>query len=398
MEGKKIIGYRRLREQDIEIGQPLRHSVHSETGALLLKKGYVIKDEVQRNKLVNQKVYIYASPDKPGSAAYRSGLARAQQEKESDRLVDVFEWVESHYGLLAIIYQEFARGPDETTRAKVNLLAERIHRAAEKHHDGLLAAIHLAEGKAYSHIKAFHVAVLCEVLGTRIGIGPAQRVSLVAAGLTHDVGMWQLQDELQLREEPLTDEQWQQIRKHPTTTVALLKKAGVVDPTWLQAVQQHHERLNGSGYPQGLKENQIAQVARVLAVADTFAAMVRQRGDRDKRLPKEALRDIFLSRGEEIDGTLAQLFIKELGMFPPGSACRLVSGEIGIAVGPGTSAAAPDVEVIFDHDGQPMKRAVLRDTTSKGFAVREIVPLPEHPARQALLAKMWDKVPKKGRL
>ncbi len=376
--------FRRLDEDDIEVGKPMPYSVHDENGALLLKKGYIVKSAGQCARLANQKVYIQAASKKRRHAAVKGGEERCTP----------FEWLGIHYQLLEVVFQEIADKPNHETAVKIRLLAERIHLVCDKYHDGLLAAIHLWQGDSYSHIKAFHVAALCDALGKRIGLRRDERVSLICAGLTHDAAMWQLQDEIQTREEPLTDDQWKQIKSHPSDGIKILQQMGAADRTWVQAVWCHHERLNGSGYSRGIKEKDIGQPARILAIADTFAAMVRPRGDREQRLPKDALRDIFLSRGEEIDGTLAQFFIKELGMFPPGSACQLATGEVGIATGAGANAASPDVEVIIDAAGNPMKRAEYRDTCSKGYGVVELVPTPAHPDLQALLKKMWPKVPK----
>jgi HD-GYP domain-containing protein (c-di-GMP phosphodiesterase class II) len=306
----------------------------------------------------------------------------------------VFEWVETHYKLLSDVYVRF-EDPDAQSHTKIQILAERILILSEKHSDGLLAAVQLATDKVYSHIKALHVALLCEALGRRAELSRTQRLSVIAAGLTSDIAMWQLQEEIRSREEPLTDEQWQNVRSHPERGVKMLKQIGVRDPLWLKVVEQHHERLNGSGYPLKLEGDQVHQAARILAVADTFAAMVRPRGDRAQRMPKEAMRDLFLSRGDEIDATLAQLFIKELGLFPPGSAVRLISGEVGIVTGVGTNATSPDVEVIIDDQLRCLKRPAYRDTTQNNYTVAEMIERPDHPDLDTLLAKMWPKLAKR---
>ncbi|MEH6471877.1 MAG: HD domain-containing phosphohydrolase, partial [Halopseudomonas sp.] len=326
-------------------------SVYDATDTLLLKKGQIVASEHQKERLLNQKVFI--------SLVEESSKTEAKKRREDHRpeknaaTISVFEWVEAHYQLISDVYHHFD-DPGAQSCKKVQVLAERILRFSEKHSDGLLAAVQLATDKVYSHIKALHVGLLCEALGHRAGLSSSQRLSLIAAGLTHDLGMWQMQEKLRTRQEPLTDEQWTHIRSHPQRGTQLLQKAGVLNAVWLQTIEQHHERLNGSGYPKGLAGDKICQTARIVAVADTFAAMVRTRGDRDQRMPKDAMRDLFMSRGEEIDGMLAQLFIKELGLFPPGSSVRLVTGEIGIVTGAGNNASSPDVEVVVDAQGRPL--------------------------------------------
>lgn len=384
--------YRQLTDADLQIGKPLLLSVYDASGVLLLKRGQIVASQHQKARLLNQNVYVSLAEERSRSPSGPrvSGL----QPAKVVATLSVFDWVDSHYQLLANLYLNFD-DPGSQSHKKVQILADRIQRVSAKHSDGLLAAVQLATNKVYSHIKALHVGLLCEALGSRAGLSAAQRLSMIAAGLTYDIGMWKLQEQLRAREEPLTDEQWHHIRSHPQRGRERLQQIGVLDPVWLQTVEQHHERLNGSGYPKGLQGDSISQTARIVAIADTFAAMVRSRGDRDQRMPKEAMRDLFLSRGEEIDSTLAQLFIKELGLFPPGSAVRLLSGEIGIVTGVGHNASCPDVEVVIDLKGLTLKRSVYRDTTQKNFAVAEMITLSPQADIDRLLPDMWPRLTKR---
>ena len=385
--------YRRLTDADVQVGKPLALSVHDESGTLLLKQGYIVASERQKDRLLNQKVYISLVEEKASTKPMRP-ISELLPEKEIPTL-SVFDWVENHYQLLQNLYLNF-NDPEAGSYKKVLILAEHIQRASQKHSNGLLAAVQLATDKAYSPIKALHVGLLCEALGSRAGLNATQRIPLIAAGLTCDIGMWKLQEQLRTREAALTDEQFKYIRSHPQRGRQLLEHIGVLDAVWLQTVEQHHERLNGSGYPAGLSGDNVIQTARIVAIADTYSAMIRSRGDRDQRMPKEAMRDLFLSRGEEIDATLAQLFIKEMGLFPPGFTVRLNSGEIGIVTGTGNNASSPDVDVIIDAKGEPLKRAIYRDTLEKSYAIADILALPEHPFIEKLLADMWPRVARRG--
>jgi len=388
-------GFRQLNADDVELGQPLRWSLHNDQGQLLLARGSVVRTENQRNRLLSQRVLVPLSPDeiaaRRGAAAIPADdINRTYRQKG----VDVFGWLDAHYELLATSYGLLGEGPSTDAVAGIRRLAVALQKAAEQNSEGLLAAVFLCrEDRSYALGKAFHVALFCNALARVSGVNAETRLSLIAAGLTHDVAMWQMQDQIQLREAPLSDAQWSVIRAHCAAGVELLKQSGVRDPIWLTAVGQHHERLNGSGYHLGITDAQIEPVARIMAIADVFAAMVRIRGDRDKRVPKEAMRQIFMTRGDEIDSTLVQLFIKKIGMFAPGCMLRLVNGEIGVATGASSNAASPDVAVIIDSNNQPLARSVYRDTASRGFAVQEFVSEVDHPQLQELLATWWNPVP-----
>lgn len=387
-------GFRTLKPDDVVCGEPLRWAVHDEQGHLLLAKGVIVRTENQRARLVNQRVLVALNDDE--LAEQRKQQKAAEEDKNyvyRQKGVDVFKWVDLHYELLASSYALLAEGPSPEAVSQLRRLAVALQKAADKNSEGLLAAVFLSgEGKSNAMVKALHVALLCHELARINNLSPEARLSLIAAGLTHDVAMWQMQDEIQLREAPLSDAQWQSIRTHTQVGVELLQQSGVRDPLWLSAVDQHHERLNGSGYHAGLTDAKISPQARMLAIADVFAAMVRPRGDRGKRVPKDAMREIFMSRGEEIDSTMVQLFIKKIGMFPPGCMLRLVSGEIGIATGSSNNASSPDVAVFIGANNQPLSRPAYRDTSTKGFSVKEFVSELPHPSLEELLPTLWNPV------
>ncbi|WP_210396619.1 HD-GYP domain-containing protein [Motiliproteus sediminis] len=384
---------RPLNASDVVVGEPLSLSVHDAEGHLLLAKGSMIRTPSQRQRLLSRDLFVY-NLAVDSAAAVKPAAEGQEQRPRRVREINVFDWLDQHVAQLTKIYDDLSKTPLPETAAGLRRMSIELQRLADLHHDGLLGAVYLNPKRhSYAHTKALHVALLVNELARAQGMSKETRWSLIAAGLTHDVGMWQMQNDIQHREAPLSDEQWQQIRGHCESGIRMLRQAGVTDPVWLTAIEQHHERLNGKGYPHGLEESKITKQAKILAIADVFAAMVRTRGDREKRMPKDAMREIFMGRGEDIDSTLVQLFIKKLGMFPPGCMLRLVTGEVGIATGPGINAASPDVEVLVDRFGNPLARPLYRDTTSKECAVKEFVNAVPHPELRSLLPGLWKMLP-----
>lgn len=155
----------------------------------------------------------------------------------------------------------------------------------------------------------------------------------------------------------------------------LLAESGVTDSTLLDIVSQHHERCDGSGYPRGLRQRTIGEGARLVALADLYAAMVLPRQYRDGLHAQRALREIFLQRGASVDAATAADFINELGVFPPGIFVRLQNGDIGVVVSRGARRAhEPLVRCFRSANGHAYSPNLDRDTAERRFAIKDVLP------------------------
>lgn len=265
-----------------------------------------------------------------------------------------------------------AKGCSEFS-GRVLELAKDLQQACRFDPDALLGAVHLDDSGRYSVIHPLYRAIICELLAARKGIPEEDRRRIIAAALTCDLSMLDLQDELVRQAGPLQADQTQAIRSHPLETEQLLLSLGVLDADWVMAVTQHHELLNGDGYPHGLSSEKVSEWARILKLADMYTAMVGARGYRRPTSSKAAMRDIFLKRGSEVDAELAVLIVKELGVFPPGTFVRLQSGELAIVVHRGSNLKAPGVKAIVGPRGAPFEHPMPRKTDICEYGILDAV-------------------------
>ncbi|WP_305857510.1 HD-GYP domain-containing protein [Balneatrix alpica] len=267
-------------------------------------------------------------------------------------------------------------------------LAVTLQHHAELHPDVLLGAMQADKDMPEILARPLHCAILCELTCRRLKWPLFKRLELVAAALTYDLGFHDLLERLLQQSKPLTEEQWQQVRAHPGKGHALLVAAGIHDAGWLDAVLQHHERLDGSGYPDGLAGDKISEGARILGLADIYTAMIRPRGYRRQKLALEALRDLFQAEALGMDPKLVKVFIKELGLFPPGSLVRLSNEEVAMVYARSKRGPLPRVAAVMSDKGDyyptPVERALsdeLSITTMLG---------PQHyKSLKASLSSYW---------
>jgi hypothetical protein len=184
----------------------------------------------------------------------------------------------------------------------------------------------------------------------------------VLAALVHDVGMLRVPEEVPAQAGPLDDEQRRAVEAH-CNAGAELCAALLPDGPWLaEAARDHHERLNGTGYPGGLREHQLAPLARLLAVCDVYAALCSARPHRPAQATRTALADTLLLADQGLlDRHYAECLL-HLSFYPVGSLVEMAHGAVGVVVAtPGpwrdlNGPARPVVAVLVDEHGEALAR------------------------------------------
>lgn len=253
-------------------------------------------------------------------------------------------------------------------------IAKALADATDRNPDIALACILLNQDEGrYAIRHCVDSAVVALLVGQALDMAQNEILSVMAAALTMNVGMLRNQEELQSRQEAISEREQAFIRAHPKESVNLLKQADVEDSNWLTYVLLHHENEDGSGYPFGKYGAEIPLGAKIVALADRYCARVSSRSYRKSLLPNEALSDILLADHRSVDPMLTACFIRVLGVYPTGAVVRLHSGETGVVCGKGESSAAPLVHVLLGADGALLSAPLRRDTSAPTYAVCEMM-------------------------
>jgi HD-GYP domain-containing protein (c-di-GMP phosphodiesterase class II) len=354
----------RIQRGELKVGEPLPWPVTDEQGRLLLRKGYVISSQTQIDVLVARGIYSVKTDQ-----IERSATPAVEEQRQSP-----FHVFDQFQVRLKRICDDLKSGTQAEIPERIFQFCQDLQRLCRMDSDAVLGAVHLIHEGRYTILHSLHTAILTELFLRALSISDEDRLPILAAALTRDAGMMDLQEVLYRQQEPLSAEQLAEIRKHPLRTAAMLESVGVVDGIWLDTVLHHHERLDGTGYPHGLKDEDIFFPARILAIVDIYGAMIKQRAYRNALAAREVLRDIFLQRAGEVDANLAKIFVKELGVFPPGVFVRLQNCEVAVVTHRGKTAACPIAQSILGPRGAPLPKPIKRDTSVGEFAIREVVP------------------------
>jgi HD-GYP domain-containing protein (c-di-GMP phosphodiesterase class II) len=346
----------KLVQNQVRVDEPLPWNIRDASGQLLLAKGFVLHGQPQLEALLDRGVYVDIEEVRAARRAAEEAAARApnlfgQWERLLWRLDKLLRHIDQE--------ADFTGDLDQLALD----LAKLVDRDAD-------IAIYLAVRQdqkrfpLYGLTHAIHTATICLLLTRRIG-WPAERVhALIQAALVMNVSVLELQGRLCAQGVPPTEPQKAVLREHPLRSAAMLRAAGLTDAAILLAVEQHHERVDGSGYPQALTD--LDEMAVALGHADVFMAKISPRALRAALPTQQAARELF-AQGQ--GSPVASALIKELGIYPPGDFVKLKSGECAVVVRRGADARTPLAASITNRDGMPTVNTVQRDTARPEFAI-----------------------------
>jgi HD-GYP domain-containing protein (c-di-GMP phosphodiesterase class II) len=204
----------------------------------------------------------------------------------------------------------------------------------------------------YYHIA--NVTILSMELANGLGYEHKGMVEIGLAALLHDVGLLKFEDVIEAPK-ALTKLEYDSIKTHPSGGLEMLEKLGdSVTPVMRDVVYQEHERLDGSGYPQGLKGSQICEQAQVVGLVDVYEALTHQRPYMHKH-KIEAIKSI-LGMKSAFDPKLIKVLIDRVGVFPVGVYVRLNTKEVGMVVENNMKLPfRPVVNILYDTEGRHLK-------------------------------------------
>ena len=352
---------RPLDTTELTVGLPMRFNAYDGRGNLLLCVGQVIGSEAQREMLLQHGLFYGSEEECRGPLPSSPEPARSPLA----RLLDARRRLQA---LLA------DPAPADFTRALAGI-AEQLREACRNNPEVALASILLRTEGPYSSRHAVNAAVACQLTGTALALDEGELATTVAAALTMNIGMLGLHDALVACEGPLTDAQHAAVRAHCHRGAERLRELGVASDDWLDAVRDHHERSDGSGYPGGKRGTEIGRPARLLALADIYCARVAGRDYRPPLQPTQALRRLFLNEGAVLDEGLARVFIKTLGVYPPGTGVRLRNGSLAVVIQRRPAGHQPLVASLTTHDGLRLRSPIRRRGDTEAHAIAEVVDL-----------------------
>ena len=227
-------------------------------------------------------------------------------------------------------------------------LVEEITDSVSRNPGALISLARLKTADDYTYMHSVAVCAMMVALSKQLGLDETQTRLAGVAGLMHDLGKAAMPMEVLNKPGKLTDEEFAIIKRHPEEGYKLLLTGTDVDPMILDVCLHHHEKTDGSGYPKGLKDQEISLFAKMGAVCDVYDAITSNRPYKAGWDPAESLRRMAEWANGHFDTKVFQAFVKSLGIYPIGSLVKLSSGRLGVVIEQtGKSLTTPTVKVFF---------------------------------------------------
>ena len=239
--------------------------------------------------------------------------------------------------------------PTEQTRRVVSDMVETV--ASNPKTAMWLATLRSEHEQIASH--CMNVSVLAVSFARFLEYSPEGLQIVGEAGLLHDSGMAKVPDWIINKPGSLTRQEFELVRKHADYAARLMQECGEYDPRVIEIVRHHHERIDGSGYPSGLRGHEVPQYAQVVAIADIYESITTDKPYKKALPPSTALTRLHRRAGTHFDKQLVESFIRCVGIYPLGSLVKLVNGSLGVVISSQEeNRLKPIMLIIRDHEGK----------------------------------------------
>jgi len=232
---------------------------------------------------------------------------------------------------------------------KARNVVDGIVQSTQRNKNVLLNLIRLRKADEYTFSHGVDVSVLAACIACALDMAPDEVREVALAGLLHDLGKSMVPLSVLKHPGKLSQGQWDAIKKHPDLSRVLLNGAEHLPDAVVAAAHQHHEKVDGTGYPLGAQRDEIHPYALILAVADVYDALTSERPYKGAMPPSRALSVMYRSRGTHFDAEVLERLIWALGVYPMGSLVRLSTGELGlVSANNPHDPVAPKVLLLYD--------------------------------------------------
>lgn len=332
------------------IGHPLPWDLFTESGVLVAGEGMVIPDEAHYFKLIERPLFLKSAPG-------QSMGEIPDQIEELARRAD----------------EQLSVPPEKLDPAGIVQTVRGLSLLFQVDSDFCLGYPRLASLTRPSIAHSLQAMFTALFLADQMELSEQERESLAGAALTMNLADLGLHDRLAIQSAPLSREEKQQLATHPVRCTEILAGAGLDNLDWLETTLQHHENMDGSGYPARLSASSIRLTARILRVADTYCARLGKRHYTPPKSGRTSLSEFLGREMGRLDSQIATLLLRRIGLFPPGTLIRLASREYACVTRRWRSGIVRYAVSFMDARGRPLEPPRERDLSIRNNQMRGVL-------------------------
>lgn len=345
----------RIPSESLKLGMYVSKLDRPWTEVPVLLQGFSLISQSDIDILQAHCQYVYIETDDPQWIEYKEELStrkfKAFEEKKSihEEIPEARATLQKTHVHVEKVLNDVNNGETfdlEESRQAVRQCVDSIARNA----NAMLWLSMIKNEDQYTSEHCMRVGILAIAFGRFMGMSEQDQELLGLCGLLHDVGKIKIPNEILNKPGRLTQEEYRVMREHVSLGEMVLGEIDGLDPLIIQTALHHHERADQKGYPDNLDASLLHQFIRMVAIVDVYDAITSNRCYQEGRTPFEALRILFNEAEKHFDKDLVEVFIKMIGIYPPGTLIEMANGELGIVISSNPlSRLKPKVELVTDR-------------------------------------------------
>ncbi|MGC8765098.1 MAG: HD-GYP domain-containing protein [Brevinematia bacterium] len=376
---------KRMKVDDLKEGMKFTKSVFDPHMNIALPAGKVL-DRYKINSLKSRGIeYVETAGemimvDESEMAALKESYEGEKTEKkkiivnkETAKYIEFYKECVSWLGKIYKKLQSNQSVEAEELQKLASLIVNTL--AQEKNSDNFVNLVNIAGKGEYLVNHVINVTILSVLLGMKLGYSMVKLFNLALAGLVYDIGMTRIPTIIVEKESSLSTEEFNLIKTHPIHSYQIISKELGLPIEIARVGLEHHERFDGTGYPRRLIGSEISEMSRIISIADTYEALIKDRTYREGKETYEAMKVVLGEGSKKMDPEILKFFISMMSIYPVGSYVELSNGAIAQVVSSDpVSPFFPNVKIIRDAFKEPVKDGeIIRLSKTKDiYIVRSI--------------------------
>jgi putative nucleotidyltransferase with HDIG domain len=335
--------------KDCEEGMELAKTIYSDVGQVLIHEGIPLTARMLERLNELHIPYVYIKDKQTEGIEPKEIVSQTTRHLAISTIKTEFSKMMKNGKLVNVV-----DSPD--LGKKFRGVVKEILADVRSHHKVMSVLMDVQSADQYTFQHSLNVTIYTLALAMAQNYTEKQLIEIGLGAILHDVGKLSVPNEILSKPGKLTDEEFIIVKQHTTDGFESLRKIHDIPLLCAHCAFQHHERLDGSGYPRGLVEDRIHEYAKIIAIADVFDALTSNRSYRKAMLPHMAMEVIYSGAGTLFDFELVNKFRNTISMYPIGMTVILSNGYKGIVVDHNHQLPSrPVIRLIEDSSGQVLQ-------------------------------------------
>lgn len=301
----------------VKVDEILGKNIYTDDGSILLRTGVKLTEKYITKLKELGVFYVYVEDDRLGDISI-------EDEKLSSLKAITMK-------NMCKIIKNVTTGDKKGTKDSLSIVDDLVSHIIEMG-DINKSLYEIQTYDNYTYLHSIDTGIMAVFLGLAMNLNESELKELSVGAILHDIGKTKIDNDIITKPGKLTNEEFGEIKQHPTYGREIMEKNFSISAKILKAVEQHHERSDGKGYPYGLTENQICKFAKIISVCDVYDAVSNDRSYRKKFNPIDAYELILAGSGNSFDEEIVKKFKETFSVFPLGVCLKLSNGAEGYVI------------------------------------------------------------------